>query len=150
MGRASNRKRARRAERTTDARKLRIVVCSYPDRSLESAAELLKAAIVYGDEVLLHSPTAILLASVAALSNLSTGDLLSVLGQVAPALGDAGSGFANAMQPLESSRGPDGAAATMRLLLAPASGVRELLSTIDPEAAASLRRQHTSFRRDAS
>ncbi len=47
MGHASNRKKSRRVERATDARKLRIVVCSYPDRSLDSAAELLKAAIVW-------------------------------------------------------------------------------------------------------
>lgn len=135
MGRASNRKRERRVERTTDARKLRVVVCSYPDRSLGSAAELLKAAVVYADEVLLHSPTAILLASIAGLGNLSTSDMLAVLGQAAPALGEAGSSFTDQLHQLESALGPAGAEAAMKLLLEPTPATRQLLSALDPNAA---------------
>jgi len=135
MGRASNRKKVRRDGRATDGRKLRIVVCSYPDRSLASASELLKAAVVYADEVLLHSPTAILLASVAALGNLSPGDLFTVLGQVAPALGHAGSGFTEQMQQLESSLGTGGAEAAMKLLLEPTPATRQVLAALDPKAA---------------
>jgi hypothetical protein len=135
MGRASNRKRERRVERTTDARKLRVVVCSYPDRSLASAAELLKAAIIYADEVLLHSPMAILLASIAGLGNLSPGDMLAVLGQAAPALGDAGSSFTDQLHQLESSLGPAGAEAAMKLLLEPTPATRQLSSGLDPNAA---------------
>lgn len=148
MGRASNRKRERRVERTTDARKLRVVVCSYPDRSLASAAELLKAAIVYADEVLLHSPTAILLASIAGLGNLSPGDMLAVLGQAAPALGDAGSSFTDQLHQLESSLGPAGAEAAMKLLLEPTPATRQLLSALDPNAANELD-EHTRQLGDA-
>ncbi|HVF14199.1 MAG TPA: hypothetical protein VM942_06335, partial [Acidimicrobiales bacterium] len=135
MGRASNRKKERREERAIEARKLRIVVCSYPDKSLEPAAELLKAAIVYGDEVLLHSPTAILLASVATLSNLSPADLIPVMRGVAPSLGDAGTAFARQMDELDSTLGSDSAKALMQLLLDPTPGMRDLLATLDGEAA---------------
>lgn len=148
MGRASNRKRERRVERTTDARKLRVAVCSYPDRSLGSAAELLKAAVVYADEVLLHSPTAILLASIAGLGNLSTSDMLAVLGQAAPALGEAGSSFTDQLHQLESSLGPAGAEAAMKLLLEPTPATRELLSALDPNAANELD-EHTRQLGDA-
>src|SRR5438094_530388 len=111
MGRASNRKRIRRAERAADSAKFRIVVCSYPDKSLLPAVELLKAGVVYGDEVLLHSPTALLLASVGALGSMETGDLVDFMRQVAPALGEVGAGMDKQMQALEGTFGADGARA---------------------------------------
>lgn len=135
MGRASGRKRDRRAERAIDDRKFRIVVCSYPDKSLEPAVELLKAAIVYGDEVLLHSPTAILLASVATLGNCPPADLYSVMRGVAPSLGVAGEGFTKQMSGLEETFGLEGTRALMQSLLDPASGIGDLLSTLDGAAA---------------
>lgn len=78
MGRASNRKKHKRDERAAEARMLRIVVCAYPDKSLLPVLELLKAANVYGDEVVLHHPTATMLASVAAMGHLEPAELVGV------------------------------------------------------------------------
>src|SRR5258706_13347892 len=103
MGRASNRKKHRRAERDAEAGSFQVVVCTYPDMSLEPALELLKAAVVYGDKVLLHSPTAILLASVASISSLPAAELLDFVRQIAPSPGDQGATLEAQMQSLDDS-----------------------------------------------
>lgn len=138
MGRASHRKKERRAERQVEARKLRIVVCAYPSHSLEPAAELLKAAVIYGDEVVLHSPTAMLLASVAAMSGLSPGDLVGLLRQLAPALGTNGQDLAAGLSTLDTQVGAEAVPALLNLLLSPSSQVHDLVSAVDPTAAAEL------------
>jgi hypothetical protein len=125
MGRASKRKKDQRAARAADARMFRIVVCTYADKSLEPAAELLKAAIVYGDEVLLHSPTALLLASVANLTDLASGEFVKLMQQVAPALGETGEAFTQRMHRLEESVGADGAQGILQLLLDGSPDMRE-------------------------
>lgn len=145
MGRASNRKRARRAERTADSATFRIVVCSYPDSSLLPAVELLKAGVVYGDEVLLHSPTVLLLASVGALGSMNTGDLLAFMREVAPALGEVGAGVDTQMKTLEGTFGADGARPLLKLLLEPPPGLTDLLSTVDPAAATQLSEHAQGF-----
>jgi hypothetical protein len=145
MGRASKRKKDQRAARAADARKFRIVVCTYADRSLEPAAELLKAAIIYGDEVLLHSPTALLFASVAGITDLSAGELVEFVRQVAPALGETGEGFTQQMHRLEESVGADGAQAIFQLLLDGSSEMRELIAASDPSAGAKLDGYATKF-----
>lgn len=138
MGRASRRKEERRRERVADGQKFRIVVCTYADRSLDSSAELLKGAIVYGDEVLLHSPTAVLLASVASLANMAPGDLVGFLREVAPALGETGEGFTEQMRQLDQSFGAVPTDALIQLLLDQSSPMRELVKMFDPSAAAEL------------
>jgi hypothetical protein len=77
VGKAANRKKARRLEAAVDAGKLRIVVCAYPANFLRPVVDLLKAAAIYGDEVLLHSPAAILLSSVASIRGMPATDMLA-------------------------------------------------------------------------
>src|SRR4051812_30792169 len=105
MGRASNRKKERRAERLADEQNLRGLVCTSPELSMAPTAELLKAAVVYGDEVLLHSPTATMLASLAGIASLSNSDLLGFIGQVAPNLGSSGEALSDRVRGIDADFG---------------------------------------------
>ncbi|MDH4364331.1 MAG: hypothetical protein OEY70_09645, partial [Acidimicrobiia bacterium] len=86
MGKASNRKKQRRLEREADRNKFRIVVCASPDLSVLPALELLKSAVIYGDEVTLHQPTATLMAGLAEIDQLSPAQAVELMMAVAPNL----------------------------------------------------------------
>lgn len=117
MGKASSRKRALRVERLAEASRLKVVVCAYPSTSLEPVTGLLKAATIYGDEVLLHSPTAALLASVASLAAMDPSNLVGALRQFAPALGESGQKLEEQLVDLESQHGPHAVDAILRVML---------------------------------
>jgi len=58
--------------------------------SLANEARLAKAALLYADQVVLYSPSAVLLASAEQLGHLDVDGLIAFLRQVAPALGEQG------------------------------------------------------------
>lgn len=138
MGRASNRKKHKRDERAADARMLRIVVCAYPDKSLLPVLELLKAATVYGDEVVLHHPTATMLASVAAMGQLEPADLVGVMRTLAPSLGEQGASLEQAMAKIESGHGEESLGPLLGALLDPTSPLHQVLPMLDPTTAGSM------------
>lgn len=138
MGRASNRKKEKRKERVAEARKLRIVVCAYPDKTLLPVVELLKAAAVYGDEVVLHHPTATMLASVAAVAELGSAEFVDVMRAFAPALGEKGASFEQAMTKLEADHGRESLRPLLSALLDPTSMLHRVLPTVAGAEAASL------------
>ncbi len=138
MGRASRRKQHRRAERLTEQQKLRVVVCAYPAASLRPAANLLKAATLYGDEVVLHHPIATMLASMASLSSASNADFISFVSAVAPNLGASGDAFAASIAELRHQHGEQVADAVLSGLLDERSGLADLVALFDPSTAATL------------
>lgn len=135
MGRASNRKKHKRDERAAEAQMLRIVVCAYPDKSLLPVLDLLKAATIYGDEVVLHHPTATMLGSIAALGQLEPADLVSVMRTLAPSLGEQGASFEQAVAKLESDHGEKLVGPLFGALLDPASSLHQVLRMLGPTAA---------------
>jgi hypothetical protein len=110
----------------------------------------LKAAILYGDEVLLHSPTALLLAALADITKLPPDDFISFLREVAPALGETGTQFSQQIAHLESSLGPDQARTVLRHLLDEKSGLSELIAPFDAAAAGQLREEASFAKRGKS
>lgn len=138
MGRASSRKRQRRAERLTEQQKLRVVVCAYPASSLRPTANLLKAATLYGDEVVLHHPIATMLASMASLSSASNAEFIAFVSAVAPNLGASGDAFARSISQLRSQHGDQVADAVLSGLLDQGSGLADLVALFDPSTAATL------------
>lgn len=145
MGKASSRKKRRRDGRAADAGRLRVVVCTSPDTSLEPSLELLKAAVIYSDEVLLHSPTATLLLGLASLPSLSTSELLALVGDLAPAMGAKGERLAEQMASFDETMGPGGATATFGALLDGGSPLDLMLSGFDAGAAAGLAKMQADF-----
>lgn len=145
MGRASLGKRERRANRLLDAQRFRIVVCAYPDTTLGPVAGLLKAATLYGDEVVLHHPTATMLASIAAIGSLGHGDLLNVMADLAPHLGAHGEDFRLALERLEAEHGPGSAELILGTLLDGDSPVASVVSAFDPNAGRTLAAQQDQF-----
>lgn len=132
MGRASNRKRAKRAARAVDSSRFRIVVCTYPHDSLAPSTELLKAAVIYADEVLFHSPTALMLAAVAGVGQMSPSELVTFSRQAAPNLGENGQHLIASLAKLESTYGQETALTFISDLLDPGSNVRKLIASVDP------------------
>ncbi len=80
---ASSRRERKRANKAA-GRPVRIVVCTYPNASLESVMPLLRSSVLYGDEVVLHSPLASLLASVATVAHGSVQDIVELIVTVGP------------------------------------------------------------------
>ncbi len=76
MSQSSKSKRERRRLNKALHAPLRVVVCHYPSTSLGSVAELLKAAVLYGDVVMLHSPIASMLDSIEQYSNAAPADFM--------------------------------------------------------------------------
>lgn len=152
MGKASARKRERRLARLADASKLKIVVCAYPSKSLAPVTELLKAATMYGDEVLLHSPTSVLLAAVASFAALEPHELLATVRQLAPSIGESGRKLEESLTTLESQHGAEAVASILRAMLDTstvdqlrASGLLHEAAALDLRAAAE---QFASVRSD--
>lgn len=145
MGQASRRKRERQAMRLVDAQKFRIVVCAYPDTSLGPIAGLLKAATLYGDEVVLHHPTATMLASIAAVGSLGHGDFVEVLEKLAPHLGTQGENFRNALSRLEAEHGSGSARLILGTLLDPDSPAPAVVSAFHPDAGRTLAAHQDQF-----
>lgn len=145
MGRASRRKRERQTERLADAHKFRVVVCAYPDSSLAPVAGLLKAATLYGDEVVLHHPTATMLASIASIGVLGEVDFVKAMAEIAPHLGPDGDGLARALTKLEADHGAGTAPLILGALLDPASPVGTVVSAVDPAAAKGIVEQQQAF-----
>ena len=77
MSKGSKEKRERRRRNKAEGRPFRIFVCSYPSRTFDSIEQLMKAAVLYGDHVTLHSPMAALIGSVAALAGAPTQQFLA-------------------------------------------------------------------------
>jgi hypothetical protein len=138
MGKASRRHEERRKEREVERQKLRVVVCSYPESSLAPSVELLKAAILYGDEVLLHSPTATLLASLASMPSLTTQQLLGTLTELTPHLGRRGEEVSSQLKALDSQHGDGAGLGIAGALVDQSDAVRVLLEASDPLGAAQL------------
>lgn len=133
MGRASRRKRDKKADRPADAHKFRFMVCAYPDVSVAPVVDLLKAATLYGDEVVLHHSTATMLAAIASVGALDHADLVKTIADLAPYLGDRGGDLERAMVKLETDHGT-GAAEILGALLDSASPLRAMISAFDPLA----------------
>lgn len=136
MGKASVRKKERRLARLVEASKLKIVVCAYPSKSLEPVTELLKAATMYGDEVLLHSPTSALLADVVSFAALEPQELLATVLQLAPSIGESCQRLEEQLTTLESEHGPEAASAILRVILDTSTVDHLRASGVLPEAAA--------------
>jgi len=145
MGKASRRERERRAERFLDARKFRIVVCAYPDPSLAPVAGLLKAATLYGDEVVLHHPTATMLASMAAIGSLGHAEFMSFLTSLAPHLGSQGEDLRGALARFEDEHGSGNAQLIIGSLLDRDSPIAGLISALDAEAGRTLSGHQEQF-----
>lgn len=145
MGRASRRKREQRETRLLDAQKFRIVVCAYPDTTLGPVAGLLKAATLYGDEVVLHHPTATMLASIAAIRSLGHGDFLNVVTDLAAHLGADGEDFRRSLERLEAAHGPGSAQHILGRLLDPDSPVASVVGAFDSDAGRTLAEQQDQF-----
>lgn len=145
MGKASRRKRERQANRLLDAQKFRIVVCAYPDASLGPTAGLLKAATLYGDEVVLHHPTATMLASIAAIGSLDHGDFLKLIAQLAPHLSAQGEGFRSALARLEAAHSPDATQLILGALSDPTSPIAAAVGALDADAGRTLAEHQAQF-----
>jgi hypothetical protein len=79
-------KRARKRFNKAAGRPVRIVVCAYPSSTIEPVLGLVKSAILYGDEVVLHSPAATMLGSVVSLASSGPEALVELISQVGPSL----------------------------------------------------------------
>jgi hypothetical protein len=89
--------------------------------------------------VLLHSATAVLLSSLAAISDLSAQGLLDFLKAIAPVIGGSGQNVSDLVT------GAGLSSALLPLLLDPSPRMRDLLATLDPTARAGLDQAREGF-----
>jgi hypothetical protein len=121
MSKSSKAKRERRRRNKAEGRPFRIVVCSYPSRTFDSVEQLMKAAVLYGDQVTLHSPMAALIGSVAALADAPTKEFVAQLL-------DLGALLPSEVQEQFQQFQTDDNVRILRTLLDPHTPVRSLLS----------------------
>jgi len=120
MGRASNRKKQRRAQQLLDASALRIVVCWSPAAHLEPALDLLKAAVLYGDQVRLLSPTLSLITNAEALAGADSQTFARALLDIVLSAPELNPPLAAAIHELTGDLEPEQSAELLhRLLLDP-------------------------------
>ena len=107
----------------------RIVVCAYPDRSITPVLPLLKAALLYGDEVVLHSPLASLLGGVSAFAHGDQRTFVEVALELAP---KASPDLQKALDDLDSRFGAGQSRKVILALLDPRSPARAWLAKLAP------------------
>lgn len=83
MGKASQKKKARRLQRERDEGQLRVALCTFPSRATTADEQLVKAAILYADEVVLYSPVASMLGQLAAVVHGTPQELVSFFASAA-------------------------------------------------------------------
>lgn len=83
MGKASQKKKARRLQRERDEGQLRVALCTFPSRATTADEQLVKAAILYADEVVLYSPVASMLGQLAAVAHGTPQELVSFFASAA-------------------------------------------------------------------
>ncbi len=119
----------------------RIVVCAYPDRTIDPVVPLLKAALLYGDEVVLHSPMASMLGAIAAVARNDHRTFMRFALEVGPTISAE---FSAQIAGIDAAHGPDQGRKILAALFDPQSLERALLSKVAPE----LREQIAEFERD--
>ena len=114
----------RQRQRKLAGRPVRIVVCAYPSKTIEPVIGLLKSAVLYGDEVVLHSPLASMLAAISAIAQAGPQAIV----QLTAVQGlDAHPEMRAILNKLDEQFGPDSGNRTLADLANPKSLTRALL-----------------------
>jgi hypothetical protein len=108
----------------------RIVVCAYPDRSITPVLPLLKAALLYGDEVVLHSPLASMPGGVSAIAHGDQRTFFEVALELAP---KASPDLSKTLDDLDAKFGVGQSRKVILALLDPRSPARAWLAKLAPE-----------------
>jgi hypothetical protein len=104
-----------------------------------------KVAIVYGGEIVSTVRQRYCSRHLWRSSTTRQMDLIGLIREVAPDLGDASDGFTEQMLRLDGARGPEGDAGRLELLLDAASQLGGLLSMIDPNVSTKLDERSRQF-----
>lgn len=117
-----NKKRERQRRNKLLGQPVRIVVCAYPSTTITSAVDLVKSAVLYGDEVVLYSPVGSFLGHLSALTEGDGDQLADFMVSVGPVT-DAK--FGAQLADLDATHGPG----TARRLMVGLSNPNSLLRT---------------------
>lgn len=137
---ASNKRERQRLNKIAGS-PFRIVVCAYPDRTITPVVPLLKGALLYGDEVVLHSPMASMLGAVAAIAHNDQQTFMRFALEVGPTISDE---FREQLASLDAALGSGQGRKILEALFDPHSLSRVVLSKLAPE----FREQIAKFERD--
>lgn len=99
----ANSKRERQRRNKLLSKPVRIVVCAYPSNTIHSVVDLVKSAVLYGDEVVLYSPIGSFLGHLAVLAEGDGAELAELMVSAGHVLNDE---FAAKLADLDATHGP--------------------------------------------
>jgi hypothetical protein len=137
----ASKKRERQRLNRVAASPFRILVCAYPDRTIVPVVPLLKAALLYGDEVVLHSPMASMLGALAAVAHNDQQTFMRFVFELGPSISND---LSEQLASLDAAHGPGQGRLILEALFDPQSLSRVVLSKVAPES----REQIAEFERD--